>query len=119
MALKCYGGEFQNHPGARQKNPRLKDCDRNEDLCTSSYAKTDLKARKEIPAGSWEKSCIQSGVRIGDRRLEDFNGDFSERCIESTLGLTVCNLDILNNFSCRFLNPPKIFSNLSFNFSYS
>ena len=106
MALKCYSGYSA---GARQKEPRLEDCDRNEDLCISSYAKTDLKARKIIPAGTWGKGCDQSGVRSGDRSLEDFNGDFSERCIESTYGLTVCNLDILNNFSCRFLNPNNFF----------
>ena len=116
MALKCYGGEFQNHPGARQKNPRLKDCDRNEDLCIFMINYDELTVRDDvIPGGSWGYHCADSR----DRRLEEFNGDFSEQCIESTKDLTVCNIDILNNFSCRFLNPPKIFFNLSFNFSYS
>merc|ERR1712037_172227 len=70
MALKCYEGEFQNHPGARKELLRLKDCDRNEDLC----------------------------IFIINR--EELTGDFSERCIESTKDLTsgtmtmcICNTD--------------------------
>ena len=107
MALKCYEGAFVNHPGARQKEPRLIDCGRNDDLCVSAYSKGPARdeLNKPIPRGTWGKGCDQSGVI----RLEDFNGDYSERCIESTYGLTVCNLDILNNFSCRFLNPNNFF----------
>merc|ERR1711935_225222 len=60
MALKCYDGLFINQPGARQRESRLYYCGRNEDLCLSVYAKTDL----------------------------EFDGDFSERCIESEKHLT-------------------------------
>ena len=109
MALKCYEGH--KRPGARQKEPRLIDCGRNDDLCVSAYSRGTARDEKNkpIPRGTWGKNCDQSGVRPGDHLLEDFNGDFSERCIESTYGLTVCNLDILNNFSCRFLNPNNFF----------
>ena len=118
MALKCYEGEFQNTPGARQINPRLKDCDRNEDLCIFKYNRDEVTVRDDvIPGGSWVYHCDESGARTGG--VEEFYGDFSERCIESTKDLTVCNIDILNNFSCRFLNPNTFFSNLSSNFSYS
>merc|ERR1712086_586673 len=59
MALKCYLGGFDNHPGARQREPRLRDSGRNDDLCLSYYAKSDLKFKwGEIPAGSWEKRCV-------------------------------------------------------------
>ena len=102
MALKCYEGEFQNHPGARKELLRLKDCDRNEDLCIFIINRDELTVRGDvIPGGSEGHHCADSR----DRRFEEFNGDFSERCIESTKDLTVCNIDILNNFSCRFLNP--------------
>ena len=106
MALKCYEGEFQNHPGARKELLRLKDCDRNEDLCIFIINRDELTVRGDvIPGGSEVHHCADSR----DRRFEEFNGDFSERCIESTKDLTVCNIDILNNFSCRFLNPNNFF----------
>ena len=101
MALKCYGGEFQNHPGARQKNPRLKDCDRNEDLCIFMINRDELTVRDDvIPGGSWGYHCADSR----DRRLEEFNGDFSERCIETEKGIMsgtiimcICNTDRCNH----------------------
>ena len=106
MALKCYEGEFQNHPGARKELLRLKDCDRNEDLCIFIINRDELTVRGDvIPGGSEGHHCADSR----DRRLEEFNGDFSERCIETKSLTTVCNLDILNNFSCRFLNPNNFF----------
>merc|ERR1711971_925166 len=85
MALKCYSGEFENR-GGRQREPRLRDCGRNDDMCLSYYAKTDLKFKLgyEIPAGSWEKQCIGRS----SQQIEDFDGDFSERCIVSKKDLT-------------------------------
>ena len=90
MALKCYSGEFENR-GGRQREPRLRDCGRNDDLCLSYYAKTDLKFKGgEIPAGSWGKQCIGRS----SPQIEDFDGDFSERCIVSkdfTVCFNICN----------------------------
>ena len=89
MALKCYSGEFENR-GGRQREPRLRDCGRNDDMCLSYYAKTDLKFKLdewgEIPAGSWGKQCIGRS----STQIEDFDGDFSERCIVSKRGFSVC-----------------------------
>merc|ERR1712008_107066 len=85
MALKCYDGEFNNREGARQREPRLYDCGRNEDLCVSYYAKTDLKFnRAKIPARSWGKQCVGRS----SSRIEEFDGDYSDRCIESKKNLT-------------------------------
>jgi len=105
MALKCYSGYFENREGDRQREPQLSDCERNEDLCLSVYAKTDLKYKLvkwgEVPAGSWVKRC----VRRSDKRIDEFDGDFSERCIESesknnlTIGtaiMCICNTDGCN-----------------------
>ena len=88
MALKCYSGEFENRKGARQREPRLRDCGRNDNLCISYYAKTDLKFKKwgEMPAGSWGKKCIGRS----SPQIDDFDGDFSERCIVSKKYLMVC-----------------------------
>merc|ERR1712021_134002 len=62
MALECYGGGFANHPGQRRQRepPRLYDCERNDDLCLSYYAKTDVlnKWGHQIYAGSWAKGCV-------------------------------------------------------------
>merc|ERR1711997_359040 len=69
-ALKCYGGEFENREGARQREPRLRDCGRYRDLCLSYYNRDD---------GSWGKYCQDRSSTL----IEEFNGDFSERCIES------------------------------------
>ena len=99
MALKCYNGEasfFENREGlrvpGRLREPRLLDCGRHKDwrfgdLCLSYYAKTDLKFKGgEIPAGSWGKQCIGRS----SPQIEDFDGDFSERCIVSKKDFTVC-----------------------------
>ena len=101
MALKCYGGEFQNHPGARKELLRLKDCDRNEDLCIFIINRDELTVRGDvIPGGSEVHHCADSR----DRRFEEFNGDFSERCIETEKGIMsgtiimcICNTDRCNH----------------------
>ena len=59
-ALKCYSGEFENHGGARQREPRLRDCNRYSDLCLSYYNRDDitrLRGNFVIPGGSWGKNC--------------------------------------------------------------
>merc|ERR1711935_851064 len=87
MALKCYGGGFANHPGRtlRQREPRLYDCGSNDNLCFSYYAKTDLKFKwGETPAGSWGQRCVGRSAR----HIEEFDGNFSDRCIESKKDLT-------------------------------
>jgi hypothetical protein len=80
MALKCYDRDFES--GNEQK---LKDCGRKDDLCVSFYNRETARDEKNkpIPRG-WGKSCEKSK----SIQFEDFNGDFSERCIESTKGLT-------------------------------
>jgi len=86
MALKCYDGLFINQPGARQRESRLYYCGRNEDLCLSVYAKTDLefKNSQSVFAGAWQKRCVGRSAW----QIEEFDGDFSERCIESEKHLT-------------------------------
>ena len=84
MALKCY-----------DKN-ELRDCGRNEDLlCVSYYAKTVIKYGRnyEIPAGSLGGHCVERS----STHIEEFDGDFSERCIESKLHnqsvcFNICNM---------------------------
>merc|ERR1712008_397114 len=100
MALKCYDGEFINRDGAWQREPKLRDCERNEDLCLSYYAKTALKFKwGEIPAGSYRKQCVGRS----SSRIEEFDGYYSDRCIESkkeltsgTLIMCICNTDGCN-----------------------
>merc|ERR1711935_857491 len=102
MALECYGGGFANHPGRtlRQREPRLYDCGSNDDLCLFYYAKTDLKLwLDEVPAGSWRKQCVGRSAW----QIEEFDGDYSERCIGSKNELTsgtaimcICNTDGCN-----------------------
>ena len=101
MALKCYSGEFENHGGARQSEPRLRDCESYEDLCLSYYNRDDitLGGNDVIPGGSWGKYCDQESSIF----VEEFNGDFSERCIETEKGITsgtiimcICNTDGCN-----------------------
>ena len=55
MALKCYEGH--KRPGARQKEPRLIDCGRNDDLCVSAYSRVTARDEKNkpIPRGLGEK----------------------------------------------------------------
>merc|ERR1712008_134997 len=102
MALKCYSGEFENREGARQREPRLYDCGSNDDLCLSVYAKTDIlnKWGHQIYAGSWGKGCVGRSFPT----IEEFDGDYSERCIESknelltrgTFIMCICNTDGCN-----------------------
>ena len=97
MALKCYSGGYENHPGnPGPEEPELRNCKRHEDLCLWSYNSFDItiRGRRVVPAGSWAKSCEGRSSRL----LEEFNGDFSARCIETTLDLTVCNIDVLNHY---------------------
>ena len=90
MALKCYSGEFENHEGARQREPRLRDCERYEDLCLSYYNRDDITLGRNhvMPGGSWGKNCEDRASTL----IEEFNGDFSERCIEAKKGVMVCNV---------------------------
>ena len=83
MALKCYDGD--NHHSTRE--PRLRDCGRNQDLCVSFRAKTDSKDKggTSIPAGTWLGQCTGRSSPQAD----EFEGDFSERCIVSKKILTV------------------------------
>ena len=98
MALKCHRGDYENWPGNRPSmyRNRLRDCGRNEDLCLSIFNKDDITIRKDVmPGGSFSKMCEDSSSKGVSGVLEDFHGDFSERCIESKKGLTVCNIDVL------------------------
>merc|ERR1712008_70338 len=93
MALKCYSGEFDNQPGRRDREPRLHDCGSNDDLCLSYYAKTDFlnKWGREIYAGSWAKGCVGRSSST----IEELDGDYSERCIESKNNLLTIGTAIM------------------------
>ena len=67
----CYTGEFENNPGARQREPRLKNCERHEDLCFSFYSRdgytTEGRTTRYLPAlGFWnmefEKSSLMNPI---------------------------------------------------------
>ena len=69
--------------------PILVDCKRNEDVCVSMFAKTEVfinhrgNGGDPVPAGSWDKSCqIRSNLPqfLGD--LEEFFDGQSDRCKE-------------------------------------
>ena len=101
-ALKCYSGEFENREGAKQREPRLRDCERYEDLCLSYYNRDDitLRGNNVMPGGSWGKNCEDRSSTL----IEEFNGDFSERCIETEKGIMsgtiimcICNTDRCNH----------------------
>ena len=94
-ALKCYKGNFlSNDKSAKPMEPKLVDCKGNEDVCASSYAKTDLYFEYgfEDPAGSWEKSCFKKS------KLPEFGDGASDRCIESK-----------KNVKVRYINPCFIY----------
>ena len=87
-ALKCYSGTFENREGARQWEPlRLRDCESNEDLCLSYYVPYNRDDIYDVlPGGSWGKYCDQGSSTL----MEEFNGDFSEKCIETEEGIITC-----------------------------
>ena len=83
-ALKCYKGRSD-----KSMEPILVDCKRNEDVCVSSFTKTEVyidhkgNAGDPIPAGSWDKNCfIRSNLPHIFEELWEFANDQSDRCIE-------------------------------------
>jgi len=83
-ALKCYKGQSD-----KSNEPILVDCQRNEDVCVSSFTKTEVildhrgNAGDPIPAGSWDKNCfIRSNLPHIFEELREFDNDQSDRCIE-------------------------------------
>ena len=74
-ALRCYKGHFFNN---EPMEPKLVDCKRNEDVCLSGYAKTNLYSEDgfEVPAGSWAKMCYEL-IEVS----ELFGYGASDRCI--------------------------------------
>ena len=90
-ALKCYVGEFENYEGVRKKEPQLRDCGRKAEFCISYYAKT--KVDNALEAGSWDKRCDRTPRdTFTTAMIEEFDGDFSDRCIETKKDLMVCSI---------------------------
>ena len=93
MGLKCYRGNIDSTEGAEQREgwqrePTLVDCDRNEDVCYSGYAETEVNAGDGIlPAGTWIKDCAEKSY------IRDFDDIQSDRCIESKQHVVVSNMD--------------------------
>ena len=84
MGLKCYRGNFDSTEGAEQRadwqrEPTLVDCDRNDDVCYSGYAKTEVELGGDgtFSAGTWIKYCAKKIYK------KDFNNIQSDGCIES------------------------------------
>ena len=92
-ALKCYEGTFLNDKDAQPIEPKLVDCKRNEDLCASDYAKTDLTIENGVlvPAGSWDKACFKKSDY--PEVSEEFGNGVSDRCIEQKQYVRVCNIN--------------------------
>ena len=82
-ALKCYEGTFLNIKDAQPIEPKLVDCKRNQDVCGSSYAKTDVTSEDGFvfPAGTWDKHCYEKSD-IPEMILKEFGNGVSDQCIE-------------------------------------
>ena len=94
-AIKCYYGDFFNDKDAQPIEPKLMDCRRNEDLCASNYAQTDItfiKFSSVIPAGSWFKGCFKKSD-IPEMILKEFGNGVSDGCIERKQYVKVCNIN--------------------------
>ena len=88
-ALKCYEGYFTIN-----KEPKLVDCKRNQDVCGFSYAKTDV-LREDgfvFPAGTWDKYCFEKSD-IPEMILKEFGNGVSDQCIERKQYVKVCNIN--------------------------
>ena len=91
-ALKCYKGRFTNYRDAQPIEPKLVDCKRNEVLCASGYAKTDLTSEYgPVTAGSWDKACFKKSDR--PEISEQFGNGVSDRCIEPKKYVKLCNIN--------------------------
>ena len=92
-ALKCYEGTFLNNKDEQPIEPKLVDCKRNEDLCASGYAKTNLTSKygSVVPAGSWEKACFKKSDLL--EASEEFGNGVSDRCIEPKKYVKLCNIN--------------------------
>ena len=93
MGLKCYRGNIDSTEGAEQREgwqrePTLVDCDRNEDVCYSGYAKTEVELAGDgtFSAGTWIKYCAE---RSNDKDFDDIQSD---RCIEAKQWVVVSNM---------------------------
>ena len=94
MGLKCYRGGFDSTEGAEQGEdwqgePTLVDCGyRNEDVCYSGYAKTEVELGVPSPfsAGTWIKYCAK---KSDDNDFDDIQSD---RCIEAKQHVFVRNM---------------------------
>ena len=52
--MKCYTGEFVKSRDRNPMNPKLMDCDKNEDVCLSLYGKND-----GTKGFDWTKHCFK------------------------------------------------------------
>ena len=93
-ALKCYEGQFSNDKDAQPIEPKLVDCKRNEDVCASGYAKTDVTSEDGFvfPAGTWDKYCFEKSD-IPEMILKEFGNGVSDGCIERKQYVKVCNIN--------------------------
>ena len=79
-ALRCY--EESNDDETMEVEPKLVDCKGNQDVCASSYVKTDMYYIDTdviaTPAGSWKKFCVHKS-NPGISKL--FVDGASDQCI--------------------------------------
>ena len=99
-ALKCYEGTFLNDKDAQPIEPKLVDCKRNEDLCASDYAKTDLTIENGVVdlAGSWNKACFKKSDY--PEVSEEFGDGVSDQCAEAKVKVHTLNKSF--QISCDF-----------------
>ena len=100
--MKCFKGEYEVTKRTTQeqeeKEPELIECNEYDDVCVSTYMRTDVTIidgpEETYLAGSWYKGCDKKG----SRGLEVFDGEESDGCIElkdentKHIGIKVCNI---------------------------
>jgi len=91
-SLQCYEGEYTLTKDKTQeqteKQPELRNCTGTDQVCISSYVRTDTifkdgKGEETLLAGGWNKGCVTKG----DPDLTDLVGENqSDRCVEENEG---------------------------------
>ena len=97
-ALKCYKREVfdptnPTDQGLNSMEPILVDCKENEDVCVSSFVKTEViwPSGATAPAGTWNKNCVnrlemlRSNTFSNEEKKEFVDGK-SDHCIELSRG---------------------------------